>query len=470
MKDKDIIMTVRDLIRRIRSDKKEKYFKSNKEVSAFLGREASRISRYVSETDPRKITKITPKSFTDPVIGTDSVVLRGEKLTRGNRLLLFTIWATKVTKMTDGDTFLSGLMAWAGINKMDLMKLWRANGKVSGTMTFESWRQFADNRWKRCNKTLHRYTQRGDQADLFAFAAANPGPTANVSALTAPYKGVPASKEKEEAIPVENLVVTPEQFDDLLGLVASLSKKVALLRRDVDNPKPRFKRRETLCPLGFYPKSHIAAALRRVVNLRCDSVSKGLSTAAAMKLTQYYVNFCEYHERFQMTAADTDMTMLPFSKNSGLIRDDDLKPIPEKMTHQPLPHFGGSMLMCVVSGDNHFTDGGTSTAYTKYYTVAGLARALNALWSYIEYNDSQLLSVSPASGLWDGGNVKVGIDAFNLLQDAVDDRNLVEFEEKVSVTCAETAKIKRVTAVDPFGFAPQCYKWVNRSEDDDTEE
>ncbi len=467
MKEKTIEMNVRNLFRKVRSDKDKEYYKSNKEVSKFLGREPSRISRYVSETYPKKMTPVTPDTFKDDKAPAKEIVLEGEKLTRGNKLLMFIIWAAKATKMKDSDTFLSSLMAWAGIRKADLMKVWRANGSPHGTMTFAAWKQYADNRWRQCSSTRYRYPQRGEQEDLFEFAEKHHDKLADIKELT---KGNKVTKKEEAPEKPEEEYVPLEQFNRLARQVLELTKKLRKLRYDVDNPSPRFKRRETLCPLGFYPKSHIADAIRRVVNIGCGS-RKGLSKAAAAKLTEYYVAFCEYHERYQMTARHTDMSMLPFAKSTGLISEQSLDKIPEKLAHEPMMHWqDDSRLMCVVSGQNLFTDGGTSTAHTKYYSVEGLARAINFLWSFVNYDlDNNVMEVARLP-FWPEGGTKVGIDAYTYLDKLVTDRELLAMENEVWQTCCRAAKTKVVDETDPFGYSNSCYKWVNRTEDDDTEE
>lgn len=465
MTEQDIIKTVRSLFSKVRTDKKEGYFKANKEICAFLGREKSRVTRYVSTTSSAKITQVTPESFLDPTDKPKERLTAKEKLTRGFRLYMFIVWAAKATGMPDAEDFIKELEKWAGMKHEEALKIWLNNGRKP-TMNRDTIKQWADVRWSHCRKPGHRQSQLGTiPDDLFEFAKTNKNP-GNVSELTAPYKRKSEDKKKVEK---EAPLISTTVIQGLLDRMSAMEKKIARMQRDIDNPQPRFKRRETLCPIGFFPKSHIAEAIRSVINLSCGA-RKGITLGAATKLTEYYVNYCEYHERYQMTAAETDMSMLPFAKSSGLIRDDSLKRIPDKVSHQPLKHWGESYLMCIVSGENHFTDGGTSTAFTRYYSVDGLARALNFLWSYAMYAEQdKKLAVNRALTLWEGGVIRMGIDAWRYLDTLTESRSLMRLQDMVSDTCHKVAESKKVEEVDPFGFGTHSYKWVNRSEADDAE-
>lgn len=477
MTEQDIIKTVRSLFSKVRTDKKASYFKANKEICAFLGREKSRVTRYVSTTSSSKITQVTPESFLDPTDKPKERLRPTEKLTRGFKLYMFIVWAAKATGMPDAEDFLKALEAWAGTTHEGVMHIWMANDR-KGTMNRDSIKQWADVRWSYCRKPGHRQSQLGTVPDdLFDFAKTNKEP-GSVSELTAPFKGGGKLKKRRDPIPAPANLLVDEDTRKAMATVLEIVKRLEALERDnkdmkkriaeLENPSPHFKRRETLCPIGFFPKSHIAEAFRNVVNLSC-SAGKGMSKAAANKFVEYYANFCEYHERYQMTAAETDMTMLPYEKHTGMIREKDLKRLPDKVSHQPLMHWDSCRLMCVVAGENVFSDGGRSVSHTKYYSVDGLSRALNFLWSYCAYeNQGEKFDVTYLP-LWQGGTVKLGVDAWRYLDALVEKRELLNMQGMVEDTCRVVAKPKVVEEVDPFGFGKTCYKWVNRAEGGDVE-
>jgi hypothetical protein len=238
MDEKNIIMNVRRLFQVVRSDKKKGFFKSNNQISEFLGREPSRISRYVSETDKSKMTKVTPESFTDTTDKSSERLYKREKLTRGFRLYMFIVWASKVTEMPNADDFLRALEAWAGMTHEGALKIWISNDRKS-TMNRDAIKQWADVRWSYTHKPRVRQRQYGDQEDLFEFAEKNHTKQADIQKLVNDKKAT--NRKKPKAIEKEVAQEAPETnhtVDILLGRIEKLEKTVTKLRHDMDNPKP----------------------------------------------------------------------------------------------------------------------------------------------------------------------------------------------------------------------------------------
>lgn len=161
----DVPMIIRDLFKRVRSDRKEPYFRSNKAVAQFIGRDPSRVTRYTQVPSNRNLAPIRPADFLDK---TDNSAERigKEKLTRGFRLYMFVVWAAKATGMADAEEFLKELEAWAGTGHEDTLVVWRSNGRTA-TMNRDGIKQWADIRWRSCHtdpgriaiKKRHRRTQ-----------------------------------------------------------------------------------------------------------------------------------------------------------------------------------------------------------------------------------------------------------------------------------------------------------------------
>jgi hypothetical protein len=373
-KDKHIEMTIRELFRVVRTDKKASYFKANKEICAFLGREKSRVTRYVSTTSRKKVTKITPESFTDTTDKPAERLRATEKIPRGFKLYMFVVWAAKATGYQGAEEFIKELESWAGMKHEEALKVWITNGRTT-TMNRDTIKQWADVRWSYCRKPGHRQSQLGDQSDLFAWAATNsfkPASDKDLKEMTQAKKFGEKKTVRQDPVKESDIVqipVTREEYEAVLARLSILELKVERMSHGHNDGKPRFVQRRTLGPLGYYPKSYIADALRSAVNENIDA-SLGMSQKAADKFVEYYAKWCEYQERHQMTSAHTHMLTLPYERNTGMIDSSALDPLPSKMTHTPLVHQGDIRLMCIVSGENQFSDGGTSTSYTKLYTIA----------------------------------------------------------------------------------------------------